>query len=370
MQTDLKFMRRALLLAGRGYTLPNPMVGCVIVKDGVVVGEGWHPAAGEPHAEVFALRAAGELARGADVYVTLEPCCHHGRTPPCTQALITAGVKRVIVGTRDADVRVKDQGLEVLAAAGIEVTSGVLHDKCREINRAFFHFHEIGRPYVTLKCAMSLDGRIATHSGKSQWITGQAARTYVHEIRARSGAVIAGINTLLKDDARLDARLPNNVQVRQPLRVVVDSHLRLPASSAAVRLARENPETHPLLIATTRNPPDAGVAALAGAGVEIAALASDFEGRVGLHGLMALLAERKVASVFCEGGAQLAASLLVDKLANEAMFFMAPMIIGGRSSPGPVGGIGVESIAAAWHTGPVRVRKFGSDLLLQAKISY
>ncbi len=363
-------MRRALALAEKGFTHPNPMVGCVIVKNGQVIGEGWHPAAGQPHAEVFALRAAGDKAADSDVYVTLEPCCHRGRTAPCTEALIAAKVKRVIVGTRDSDIRVKGKGVETLQAAGIEVCTGLLQNRCREINRSFFHFHETGRPYVTLKAAMSVDGRIATHLGSSQWVTGSEARQHVHILRARSGAVIAGINTLLMDDARLDARPAGAVVPRQPLRVVLDSHLRLPVNSAAVRLARDYPDTHPLLIATTRHASEAAKAALSGPGVEVAVLASDRDGRVGLHALMALLAERKIVSVLCEGGAELAASLLAERLVNEAMYFIAPIVIGGREAPGPVGGSGVDTVGEAWNTGRISVSRFGNDLLLTMKIAY
>ena len=367
---NLKYMRRALQLALNGFTHPNPMVGCVIVNNGEVVGEGWHPAAGQPHAEVYALQAAGDRARGADVYVTLEPCCHRGRTAPCTDALIAAGVRRVIVAVRDVDIRVKGKGVETLQAAGIEVRTGSLQNKAREMNRAFFHFHETGRPYVTLKAAMSDDGRIATRSGSSKWVSGNESRDYVHILRARSGAVVAGINTLLNDDARLDARPAGVVVPRQPLRVVLDSHLRLSPNSACVRLAREFPDTHPLLIATTRYASQTAVSALAGPGVEVAVLASDLNGRVGLHALMALLAERKIVSVLCEGGAELAASLLTERLANEAMYFVAPIVIGGSEAPGPIGGSGVDTISEAWHTGRIAVSRFGSDLLLQMKISY
>ena len=226
-------MRRALRLAERGFTPPNPMVGCVLVRDGVNVGEGWHPYAGQPHAEVFALRAAGEKATGATAYVTLEPCSHFGRTPPCADALIAAKVKRVVVATPDPNPQVSGRGLARLQAAGIEVALGVLEAQARRVNEAFLHFHTTGIPFVTLKAAMTLDGKIATRTGDLQWITGPKARRFVHLQRARSGAVLVGIGTLLADDAQLTARLPGVTLPRQPLRIVVDSHLRTPPDCAA-----------------------------------------------------------------------------------------------------------------------------------------
>ncbi|HLV80327.1 MAG TPA: bifunctional diaminohydroxyphosphoribosylaminopyrimidine deaminase/5-amino-6-(5-phosphoribosylamino)uracil reductase RibD, partial [Chthonomonadaceae bacterium] len=255
-------MRRALRLAARGWTYPNPMVGCVIVREGEIVGEGYHPTAGQPHAELFALEQAGERARGATAYVTLEPCCHFGRTPPCTNALIRAGVGRVVAATLDADPRVRGQGLAALQAAGIATSVGLLEALARQLNEAFLHFHATGTPFITLKAAMTLDGKIATRTGEAHWITGEAARRYVHRLRGQSGAVLVGIGTLLADDPQLTARLPGRRLVRQPLRIVVDSRLRTPPEAQAVRLAAVSPDETPLLIATTENAPLERVRAL------------------------------------------------------------------------------------------------------------
>ncbi|MCW3055495.1 MAG: riboflavin biosynthesis protein RibD, partial [Chthonomonadales bacterium] len=304
---EIRWMRRALNLAERGFTPPNPMVGCVLVRDGVNVGEGWHPYVGQPHAEVFALRAAGEKAAGATAYVTLEPCSFFGRTPPCADALIAAKVRRVVVATPDPNPKVSGRGMARLQAAGIEVALGVLETPARRVNEAFLHFHTTGVPFVTLKAAMTLDGKIATRTGDSKWITGPKARRYVHLQRARSGAVMVGIGTLLADDAQLTARLPGVTLPRQPLRIVVDSHLRTPPDCAAVRLA--TPET-PLLIATQESVDSDRARALLREGVEIITFRSDEKGRVALLPLIQELGQCQIISFWIEGGGELLASLL------------------------------------------------------------
>jgi diaminohydroxyphosphoribosylaminopyrimidine deaminase/5-amino-6-(5-phosphoribosylamino)uracil reductase len=367
---DARWMRRALRLAEKGFTPPNPRVGCVLVKEGQLVGEGYHPAAGQPHAEVFALRAAGERARGATAYVTLEPCCHFGRTPPCTQALIAAGVARVVAATTDANPKVSGKGLEELRAAGIEVAVGVLEAEARRLNEAFFHYHTTGTPFVTLKAAMTLDGKIATRTGDSRWITGPEARRYVHRLRAQSGAVMIGIGTLLADNARMTARLPGVTLPRQPLRIIVDSHLRTPLHSQAVRLASEAAET-PLLIATTfdgHGDKQERAAALERCGVEVLRLPATSEGRVDLACLCKHLAERQVISVLAEGGGELHAALLAANLAHKALFFLAPKIVGGRDAPTPIEGVGWPLMAQAYPLEGVRVRRFHQDLAIEGNL--
>jgi diaminohydroxyphosphoribosylaminopyrimidine deaminase/5-amino-6-(5-phosphoribosylamino)uracil reductase len=367
---DAKWMRRALRLAERGFTPPNPMVGCVIVKDEVVVGEGWHPVAGQPHAEVFALRDAGEKAQGATAYVTLEPCSHWGRTPPCAEALIRAGVARVVAAAQDSDPRVGGTGLERLRAAGIAVSVGVLEAEARRLNAAFFHFHETGTPFVTLKAAMTLDGKIATRAGDSKWITGPAARRYVHRLRAQSGAVMVGIGTLLADDPQLTARLPGIELPRQPLRIVVDSQLRTPPNAQAVRLASEAPGAQPLLIAATKGAPPDRERALRREGVEILRLPAAPNGRVDLTALCLHLAQREVISVLAEGGGELHAALLCAQMAHRALFFIAPKIVGGRSAPTPVEGEGLAAVSQAVALDALRVRRFGPDLAIEGRIEH
>ena len=362
---EIGWMRRALRLAERGFTPPNPMVGCVLVREGLNVGEGWHPYAGQPHAEVFALRAAGERAEGATAYVTLEPCSHFGRTPPCADALIAAKVRRVVVAMPDPDPRVSGRGLTKLHDAGIEVAVGVLEAQAQRLNEAFVHFHTTGVPFVTLKAAMTLDGKIATRTGDSQWITGPKARRYVHLQRARSGAVLVGIGTLLADDTQLTARLPGRNLPRQPLRIVVDSRLRTPSDSAAVRLA--TPES-PLLIATC-GPTDADRArSLRREGVEILPFPPDPTGRVDLTALLQELARRQIISVWVEGGGELHAALLHAGLAHKVLFFIAPKLLGGKDAPTPLEGIGPERMADAIPLDALTVRRFGPDLALEGRI--
>ncbi|HLK56832.1 MAG TPA: bifunctional diaminohydroxyphosphoribosylaminopyrimidine deaminase/5-amino-6-(5-phosphoribosylamino)uracil reductase RibD [Chthonomonadaceae bacterium] len=367
---DIRWMRRALRLAEKGFAPPNPMVGCVIVKDGAVVGEGFHPFAGQPHAEVFALRAAGELARGATAYVTLEPCCHWGRTPPCTEALKAAGVARVVAATTDNNPKVGGKGLESLRAAGIAVTVGVLEPQARRINEAFFHFHATGMPFVTLKAAMTLDGKIATRTGDSRWITGPAARNYVHKLRAQSGAVMVGIGTLLADDARLDARL-SPPPPRQPLRIIVDSQLRTPPDAAAIRLT-EPPHSLTLLIATTESASAVQARALQTPAradcLEILRLPATTEGHVDLRALLGVLAERQIISVLVEGGGQLHAALLEANLAQKALFFIAPKLVGGQDAPTPLEGEGIATMQDAIPLEEFTIRRFGPDVALEGRI--
>ena len=361
---DRQWMQRALMLSQQGFTPPNPMVGCVIVKDGKRVGAGFHPYAGQPHAEVFALREAGEQARGATVYVTLEPCCHWGRTPPCTEALIQAGVARVVAATQDNNPRVGGMGLAKLREAGIEVESGLLETEARRINEAFFHFHATGTPFVTLKAAMTLDGKIAANSGHSQWITSAPARQYAHQLRAQSGAVMVGIGTLLADNPSLTSRL-EPPPPRQPLRIILDSLLRTPPDSNAVQIARERPQESPLLIATSEQADSERENALQGPGVEIVRLPVVSEGRVDLKALIQFLAKRQIISVLVDGGGELHAALLEAGLAQKALFFIAPKIAGGRNAPTPIEGKGIVRMSDAIALDRLRVRRFDPDIAVE-----
>ncbi len=315
---DARHMARALQLAAQGlYTTdPNPRVGCVVVKDGAVVGEGWHVRPGEPHAEVLAVAQAGEKARGADVYLTLEPCDHFGRTPPCTDTLLRAGVRRVIAAMRDPNPRVDGKGFARLAAAGVECRSGLLEAQARALNPGFVSRMQRGRPFVRVKLGASLDGRTAVASGASRWITGEAARADVQRLRARSSAILTGVDTILADDPALTVR---DFDIgRQPLRVVLDSQLRTPPTAQILRV----PGT--TLIATASSD---GAAALAVAGAEIVRVPDD-EGRVDLAALMRILAAREVNEVLVEAGPRLAGALLARRLVDEIVLYFAPMLLG------------------------------------------
>lgn len=317
---DVAYMARALRLAERGLftTDPNPRVGCVVVNDGAVVGEGWHERAGEPHAEVHALRAAGARAQGATAYVSLEPCCHHGRTPPCTQALIEARVTRVVAAMVDPNPRVAGRGLDALRAVGISVESGVLEAEAARLNPGFVRRMRAGRPYVRLKVAASLDGRTALESGESKWITGEKARADVQRFRARSSAIVTGIGTVLADDPALTVRdVPG---AGTPLRVVVDSRLRTPKNAQMLGLPGRT------LIACAQETA-ASADALRAAGADILALPGKAR-RVDLDGLMRELAAREINEVWVEAGVTLAGALIEDGLVDEIIIYFAPQLLG------------------------------------------
>ena len=315
---DHEFMARALRLAGQGLysTTPNPRVGCVLVKDGRIVGEGWHRQAGTAHAEVHALEAAAGAARGATAYVTLEPCSHFGRTPPCAEALIAAGVRRVVAAMQDPNPLVSGRGLSLLQEAGIDVACGVLENEARELNIGFVSRMTRGRPWVRLKLAASLDGKTALENGTSQWITGAAARHDGHRWRARACAILSGIGTVREDDPQLNVRGVDTA--RQPLKVVVDSRLEL---SPEARLLNGGS----VLLATASA--DSGAAALRARGAEIVCLPTD-DGKVDLPALLQELGRRGLNEVHVEGGARLNGALLAAGLVDEILLYLAPCLLG------------------------------------------
>jgi diaminohydroxyphosphoribosylaminopyrimidine deaminase / 5-amino-6-(5-phosphoribosylamino)uracil reductase len=352
-QTD--FMRRALRLAARGRTSPNPMVGAVVVRDGVIVGEGFHPKAGEPHAEVFALETAGDQADGAILYVTLEPCCHHGRTPPCAEAVIHSGVKRVVVAMEDPNPVVSGTGIKALHKAGIEVEVGLLEDKARRLNEGYVKRVTVGLPFVVWKAAMTLDGKIATRSGDSRWVTGEMARRAVHRLRSRSDAVMVGIGTVLADDPELTVR---HAKGMSPLRVVVDSEGRVPLDARVL-----NSEA-PTIVVTRRSAPEANLDRLWSAGVRVLGV-RDVKGRIDLGYLMGELAKMGINTVLLESGGELAASMIAGGLVDRGLLFIAPKIAGGRDAKTPVEGEGVELMDQALPVSRPAVRRFGDDLALE-----
>ncbi|MDZ7959331.1 MAG: bifunctional diaminohydroxyphosphoribosylaminopyrimidine deaminase/5-amino-6-(5-phosphoribosylamino)uracil reductase RibD [Aulosira sp. DedQUE10] len=351
---DSRMMRRCLELARRalGRTSPNPLVGAVVVKDGEIVGEGFHPRAGEPHAEVFALRAAGESARGATVYVSLEPCNHYGRTPPCSQGLINAGVAKVVVGMVDPNPLVAGGGIARLRAAGIEVLVGVEEAACQKLNEAFVHRILYKRPLGILKYAMTLDGKIATTSGHSAWVTNQAARSEVHQLRAACDAVIVGGNTVRQDNPYLTS---HQVGAHNPLRVVMSRHLNLP-ENAHLWQTGEAPTV--VLTEVGANPNVQEF--LRQQGVEVVEFTSLTPDNV-----MAHLYERGFCSVLWECGGTLAASAIAQKSVQKILAFIAPKIIGGSNAPTPVGDLGFTTMPEALTLENVRWRVVGSDCLVE-----
>lgn len=358
-------MAMALRLARRrlGRTSPNPVVGAVIVKDGVVVGEGYHRAAGEPHAEVEAIRAAGSNAHGAEMYVTLEPCNHHGRTPPCTQAILEAGIKKVWYGMRDPNPGVRGGGAQTLREAGIEVVGHVIEQRCSRINEVYITNVTLKRPFVYLKLAMSLDGRIATRTGESHWITSDAARRKVHRLRDRVSAIMVGIGTILADNPSLTTRLPEGGGI-DPVRIVADSKLRTPLDAKIFN------DVSPagVIIATSKNPPSDRKSALEKRGAVV--LTTCGEDRVDLHDLLRKLYRRGITSVLIEGGASLAWTAIQERAVDRCLFFYAPVIIGGDDAPCGIGGAGISRLEEAPRLTEVEVTRVGTDILVNGRIRY
>ncbi len=354
-------MQMALELAaqGRGLTSPNPMVGAVVVNGGEVVGQGYHQAAGGPHAEVHALDAAGVRARGGTLYVNLEPCNHTGRTPPCTLKILAAGIRRVVVGMRDPNPGVVGGGAEFLASQGIDVCVGVCAAAAAALNEVFVKFIQTRRPFVIAKCAATLDGRIATRTGDSRWVTGTEARAFVHELRQAVDAILVGVGTVVADDPQLTTRRKIGAS-RDPVRVILDTRLRLPATARVVR-HRSAADT---LVVTG---PEAAAEAkrrIAGPGVEI--LAADTQaGRIDLARLMARLGERGITSVLIEGGSRVLGSAFRGGIVDKAFFFIAPLITGGDDGIPICRGEGVDRMQDCLRLTRIQTRRFGDDLLIE-----
>jgi diaminohydroxyphosphoribosylaminopyrimidine deaminase/5-amino-6-(5-phosphoribosylamino)uracil reductase len=360
-------MRRALALAamGRGRVSPNPLVGCVLVaQDGAVVGEGWHAQVGGPHAEVEALASAGEAARGATAFVTLEPCDHHGRTGPCTDALIEAGVARVVVAVMDPDPRVAGRGIAKLRSAGIAVEVGLLADEAEAINEPYLTSRRTKRPFVLYKTAMSLDGKIAVRSGRSRWITSEASRERVQRWRDEFDAVAVGVNTVLLDDPALTARFEG---ARTPVKVVFDSVARTPPGS---RLFDPGPDgaAARVLVYVTEEAPRSRTAALEDRGATVVAVAGA-RGRPRLADAMSDLMSREVASLLLEGGGTLAWDFFAERVVDRVAWFIAPKLLGGTAA-GPLAGAGVASIPEAFTLEDMRTEVIGPDLLVTARVVY
>lgn len=360
---DRRFMRRAMELAerGRGFVNPNPLVGAVIVRGGRIIGEGWHEYYGGLHAERNALARCREDVRGATMYVTLEPCCHYGKTPPCTEALTGSGIGRVVVGLTDPNPLVAGKGLEALRRAGIGVVSGVEEEALREQNRVFLKYITQRRPWVVLKTAMTLDGKITACTGDSKWVTGEAARQRVHCMRAGCMGVVVGAGTVRADDPLLNCRLDG--PVRQPWRIVVDSAASVAFDSQLVRTAR----VYPLLVVHTRRAGEEQLEMIAEAGGETL-LCGERDGRVDVADLLRCLGERGVDSLLLEGGGELAFSFLQAQAVDEVAAFVAPKLIGGRGAKTPVEGEGFARMGEAVRLEGMSTEMVGGDLLIRARV--
>lgn len=358
---DPRFMRRAIALARRGRTSPNPMVGAVIVDKGSIVGEGYHHRAGEPHAEVFAIRRAGNRASGAALYVNLEPCCHQGATPPCTQAIIEAGIRTVVYGMVDPDPRVAGMGLEQLRRAGVRVEGPLCEEQARELNEAYIKHRTTGLPLVTLKLAMSLDGRIATRTGDSRWITGEKSRALVHRLRSRVDAVVVGAATARADNPRLTARLGSKEYY--PTRVVVTRSGRIPAD---LRLFHEPGQ---VVVACSKSSDAEWLGKLEALGARILIL-KEQDGGLSVLDLLANLGKSGCLSVLIEGGGGLAAAALEERVVDKVLFFYGPLVIGGPDAVSSVAGIGAATIASAVRIADIRTGRSGDDLVVRGRVVY
>jgi diaminohydroxyphosphoribosylaminopyrimidine deaminase/5-amino-6-(5-phosphoribosylamino)uracil reductase len=364
---DEKFMRRALRLAekGLGRTAPNPAVGAVIVRNGRIVGEGYHRKAGAPHAEVYAIRAAGEDARGATLYVTLEPCNHEGRTPPCTHAVLRAGVRRVIIGALDPNHNVVGGGTRFLREKGLEVRSGCLGEESRLLVAPFAKHLVTGLPWVRAKVACSMDGRTATRTGNSKWITNERARAFGHRMRAVSGAILVGRGTIVADDPQLTCRWGGKA-VPDPVRVVLDSRLRTDPSS---RVCRLESSARTIIVGAEHLASAARKKALEAAGAEVWTVPPDQQGRVDVPSVLSRLGGRGIQSVLVEGGPTVHGAFWDQGLVDEALFFYAALVIGGTDAQPAIGGSGADTLAAAARLTWVRHRKLGDDWLVQGLVS-
>jgi diaminohydroxyphosphoribosylaminopyrimidine deaminase/5-amino-6-(5-phosphoribosylamino)uracil reductase len=362
MRDDEYWMKRVLRLAekGRGRTSPNPMVGAVIVKKGEVVGEGYHAKAGTDHAEIVAIKQAREAARGATLYLNLEPCTHYGRTPPCAPAVIEAKVKRAVIGMEDPNPLVRGRGLKSLKRAGLDVEVGVLEKECRRLNEAYCKYILKKEPFVILKVAATLDGKIATKEGDSKWISGETSRNFVHRIRNQVDGVVIGIGTVLKDDPQLTTRIKNG---RDPYRVILDSRLRIPEEAKVIGISPSK-----AIIATTELADKDKIESLEKKGVRILIIDSK-KGRVDLETCLYKLGEMGMMNLLVEGGSQINGSFLDEGLIDKILLFFSPKLIGDREALGIFGGSGKATLKEAIPLNKLRVRRMGEDILIEGYVN-
>lgn len=359
---DEKYMRLAMQLAGNaiGRTSPNPLVGAVIVKDNRVVGCGWHRKADTPHAEVHALNQAGELAQGADVYVTLEPCAHYGKTPPCAKALVEAKVKNVYGGLLDVNPKVAGKGFKILEDAGIHVEYGFLQDELRKQNEVFFKWIEHKKPFIVLKAAMTLDGKIATATGQSKWITNETSRAYGYKLRDIYDGIMVGINTVIEDNPMLTARVDGG---KNPIRIVVDSSLRIDINANVVQ-----DKSAKTIVATTDKADKDKILKLQAQDVDVIVVDKDENDKVDIEKLLDILGQKNICSILVEGGATLSGSFVARKLVDKVYFFIAPKIVGGKEAKTSVAGTGILNLQEALALKDIQIEKLEEDILIIGRV--
>lgn len=360
---DQKYMQRALELAvkGVGRTNPNPLVGAVIVKNDKIIAEGYHEAFGGPHAEINALKNATESVKGATMYVTLEPCSHYGKTPPCTEAIIESGITEVVVAATDPNPLVAGRGIKRLEDSGIAVWTGLLEDEAKELNEIFIKFISTGNPFVIMKTAMTIDGKIACKSGKSKWISNEKSRQHVHKLRNRLSGIMVGIGTVLKDDPSLTCR--RGEFSRQPTRIIVDSSLKIPLDAKV--LTDERPEE--TIIATTEKLDNQKAESIKSLGAKILYVPSK-DGRVDLIKLMELLGKEQIDSILLEGGGELNYSALKAGIVDKVMTFIAPKVLGGKDAPTPVEGEGAMDMSQQIELENIKIQMFGDDVMIEGEV--
>jgi len=361
---DPFYMRIALDLAenGRGYTSPNPMVGAVVVKDGAIVGKGWHEALGGPHAEVNALDHAGEKAAGATIYVTLEPCHHYGRTPPCTERILAAGIRRVVIATADPNPKVTGGGSDYLKSQGLDITIGVCEEAALAQNEAFFKFIRTGRPFVFLKCAATLDGRIATRTGDSKWVTGPAARQHVHELRHWADGLLVGVGTVKADNPSLTTRLDEKKGV-DPHRIILDTRLSIPEDAKVLQIESASDT---LIIFNKSDDPEKPMR-LAAKGIELLK-APLTDGKLDFSAVLEMLGQKNMTSLMIEGGSRVLGSALRADIADKVYFFYAPKILGGDDGIPICSGPGPELMAGSIPIENIHVKRFDADILISGYV--
>ena len=354
-------MRRAIELAKRGNTAPNPMVGAVLVKADKTIAEGFHSYAGGPHAEVVALRKAGKKAKGADLYVNLEPCCHQGRTPPCTDAIIKSGVSKVYIGMKDPNKLVNGKGIRRLKAAGIKVSVGLWKEDCEKLNEGFVKVMKTGLPFVTMKTAISLDGKIATRMGNSQWISGTDSRNFVHELRNQNSAILIGTNTILKDNPQLTCRLKKKGG-RHPTRIILDRENKIPLKAKVF----SNSKKQRVIYVAGSKISLKRKKTLVEKNIEIINGKTNKSG-FDLKHLMKHLVKKDLTSVLIEGGGEINNSALIAGIVDKIYIFISPILIGGKQAPGLIGGLGVSKIVKALSLKNMKVTEMGEDLMVEAE---
>lgn len=361
---DVKYMKRAIALAkkGKGFTNPNPMVGAVIVKNNEIIGEGYHREYGQAHAEVNAFNNTEVNPEGATMYVTLEPCAHYGKTPPCAVAIVEKKIKKVVIGLVDPNPLVNHKGIEILKDAGIEVITGVLSDEIKKMNEIFYHFIQKKTPYIIMKTAMSLDGKIATKTGDSKWISNEKARYFGHELRHEVSGILVGIDTVIADDPQLTTRLKNK-KGKDPTRIVLDSTLKIPLNAKVINTSSDAQT----IVATTEKASKEKISKLEAIGVQVIKTKS-VNNRVNLDELMKILGTLSIDSLLIEGGGTVNYSFLRNNLVNKIYTFIAPMIIGGHEAKTPVSGDGISSINDAIHLKNWTTKKIDDNLLIIAKL--